>query len=723
MKKISLLTISAFLTVFSFAQRPSKEQMEKDKKAYAEAQKKLNEQLSKMDPKARQAFDSMMNSMGMGQKINDANNQVYNNQSAPQGKSFTGIVPAKNTKAIASIGATPSNAGMSSFITSTGKATFSAVLPAAQKKADEIYKALKSKGTQPDQMGNAAIALWMDGRSQIAMSLMVQICNADPYNTDNLGNYAAMLTMMGAPELAIPILNNLNAKFKKNSTILNNLGQAWFALGDMDKSKKCLDSTLMMVATHAQANETLCLIEESKGNKTAATSHAKTAFRQGATTARRDKLNHLGYKIGAGDYNSNFPPPNKSDDLLNLGGFSMPAFPKSTAECKVLNPIWKQFRSDINNRLKPLQKITEESNKKMANQLEEMQKQFMKATDKTISNPGSVSQSEAVGIVRAPMFSEKMNLRENIVLQNLQQKKQAAINAIFEFQKGEGASLKKKYDEAIKKANDKLKEAGEGNSVDEDQICHEKLKATDEFLSKYNEKIEGLYNEYLSAEKQLLNEFSYSSLYSTYPELLPGINAGLQSQWLRALSLTQNGFNFQSIELVCSDDDADGKGGKLTAFKDPNCNINSDLSQTLGIANLGFSIKLNCSGMTTTFNALILGVKLTQDLDHAGFGDSFKSCTVSIGPKAGVDVKMGPVEASAKVGGGVDIEIDREGIKDVIVKGGVEAEASLPTPGMHDPGQIGNPVTASAGMEGRISLNTGAGSIQGTGIFDNFNKK
>lgn len=56
-------------------------------------------------------------------------------------------------------------------------------------------------------------------------------------------------------------------------------------------------------------------------------------------------------------------------------------------------------------------------------------------------------------------------------------------------------------------------------------------------------------------------------------------------------------------------------------------------------------------------------------------------------------------------GAGADIEIDRTGISDVVMTGGVEAEAGL------------GPAGASAGAEGRMSLNTGSGSIQGTGIF------
>ncbi len=298
MKKTTLFFLGVLLSTIAFSQKPSKEQMEADKKRMAEAMKKLNEKTSAMSPAAKKGYDSLLNSMGVGQKMNNAINQVNSNQSAPGGNVANGIVPAKNTKAIAAIAGTPSNVNMGAFIGSTGNTTFAAVLPAAKNKSNDIYKDLKQKGASTDEMGNAAAALWVGGRTQIALSLMAQVCKDDANNTDNLNNYAAMLTMMGAPEMAIPILNNLNDRFKKNSTILNNLGQAWFALGDADKAKKYLDTTLTISAAHAQANETLCMIAEGKGNKTAATAAAKTAFKQGYSNTRADLLRSEERRVG-----------------------------------------------------------------------------------------------------------------------------------------------------------------------------------------------------------------------------------------------------------------------------------------------------------------------------------------------------------------------------------------------------------------------------------------
>lgn len=99
---------------------------------------------------------------------------------------------------------------------------------------------------------------------------------------------------------------------------------------------------------------------------------------------------------------------------------------------------------------------------------------------------------------------------------------------------------------------------------------------------------------------------------------------------------------------------------------------------------------------------------LTEVNFHSASGDFYLT-----GKSVRYEVYLNPDNAIRNGGphisqtiSGADIEIDRTGITDVVVKAGAEAEASF-----------GDPVRASAGMEGSISMNSGIGSIGGTGIF------
>lgn len=644
--------------VGAFAQRPSAAQMAEDKKKFAEAMKKLEEQRASMSPAARKSYDSMLNSVGMSSRIDNAIN---------------GVSTEKKSDKVST-----------------------AALAAAKNKAGEIYKGLQSKGAKSGAIGNAATMLWMQGKTQIALSLMAQVYQADAGNTDNQNNYASMLTMTGSPDQAIPILNKLNGRFKKNSTILNNLGQAWFASGDPDKAKKYLDSAVQVSPLHPQANMTLSLIDQRKGNKAAAIAHARASFKQAYSGDKKDNLQKLGYQPMADDYNYPVAKPDQTPDLLNLAGWGMPSFPKSVAESRALAPIWKQFRSDIDKRLIPLQKRVEQANKESVNLMQDRINKGIALKNQTLANPNSVNQS-SLAQFNIPFFGEKVGIKEAIVLQNLGKKKAAAIQKLKDFVLGDGAALRKKYEDAKKGIEKQMKEDEKksvSQTVDPGAYCPQYVKAGNEFLQAYNTVLEGLYFECLQAEKQLLNETAWANMYTTFHEDAVTANIGFQMQWLRDLAMT--GFSFESITNYTCEEASGGKGGHLSEFRDPNCDINSDFSQTLGLYGLGFRMQVNCSGITTTFNALIVGVTLNQDLDHAGFGDSFKSCTVSVGPKAGVKAGMGPVEVGVEGKLGADVEIDRNGIKDVVIKAGAEVSAG-----------IGGPVSASAGVETSMSLNSG----------------
>lgn len=655
--------------------RPSAAQMEADRKKLAEAMKELEKTRAGMSPTARKSYDSMLNSVGMGSKIDNAVGQVLGN-------------------------------GTGTPTLSANEKVSSSALAAAKSKASEIYKGLQSKGAKSGAIGNAAAMLWVQGKTQIALDLFAQVCEADAANTDNLNNYAAALTMMGQADKAIPILNKLNAKFKKNSTILNNLGQAWFALGDIDKAEKYLDSTLRISATHPQANMTRCLIDQRKGNKTAAVAHARASFKQAYSDDKKGQLRKMGYQPVADDYNYPMARPDQAPDLLNLGGWSMPSFPKSVAESKALAPVWKQFRADIDKRISGLQKISDQAAKEAVAQMQDRINKGIAMKNKVLANPGAVNQS-SLAQFNMPFFGEKVSMKETIVLQNLGKKRAAAVQKIKDFILGDGAALRKKYEEAKKGIEKEMKEDEKksvSQTVDPAAYCPAYVKAADAFLQPYNTALEGLYFEYLQTEKQLLNETSWANLYTTWPETSAAANTGFQMQWLRDLAMT--GFSFESITHYTCEDASGGKGGQLSEFRDPSCDINSYFSQTLGLLDLGFRMQVNCNGISTSFNALIFGVTLNQDLDHAGFGDSFKNCTVSIGPKAGMKAGMGPVEVGVEGKLGADIEIDRNGVKDVVIKAGAEASA-----------EIGSPVKAAAGVEASVSLNSGAGSVGGTGMF------
>ena len=171
----------------------------------------------------------------------------------------------------------------------------------------------------------------------------VKPCKADPANAINLNNYASFLTMCGAEQIALPILNNLNKRYPKNSSILNNITQAWLGLGDIQRAEKYADSTIRIYAYHPQANMAKCLIEESKGNIPAAIAAAKKAISKSYSTEKENKLKKLGYDLKSDDINWNRPMP---QDALGLTKFTWPEYPLNVEQNKLLVKEWNDFKNE-----------------------------------------------------------------------------------------------------------------------------------------------------------------------------------------------------------------------------------------------------------------------------------------------------------------------------------------------------------------------------------------
>ncbi len=207
-----------------------------------------------------------------------------------------------------------SDAELASFVR-TVNTEVEKMIPATEKAgALKIYNETKAKYNSTDVTGNAASGCWMYGHWEKALCIMGRACMDDMTNTDNLNNYAAFLSMTGAEQAALPILQWLNNKYPKNSTILNNIGQAWFGLGDMTNSKKYLDSATNLYNTHSMANATLSKIYESEGDSAKAISSLKKAIRENYDPEKEHELNRLGIQLTFDDL-PELDYPMKTDPL------------------------------------------------------------------------------------------------------------------------------------------------------------------------------------------------------------------------------------------------------------------------------------------------------------------------------------------------------------------------------------------------------------------------
>jgi tetratricopeptide (TPR) repeat protein len=143
-----------------------------------------------------------------------------------------------------------------------------------------IIKNVIAKGNDAAHFGNAAIVCMLQGHPQAAMGLSIKAVQTDPTNANGQNNMASLLTQYGYAEQAIPVLQKLRNDFNDNSTVLNNLAQAWFSLGQLDSAKTLAFAASKTNPLHPDAQVCGGVIEEAEGNAEKAIEHYTRALEQ-----------------------------------------------------------------------------------------------------------------------------------------------------------------------------------------------------------------------------------------------------------------------------------------------------------------------------------------------------------------------------------------------------------------------------------------------------------
>lgn len=134
-----------------------------------------------------------------------------------------------------------------------------------------IVKKVISMTPKAADLGTAAVLAMLQGHSQAAMALSCKAVTADPSNFNWQNNMAALLTSYGYPEQAMPLLRKLQNDLPVNSTVLNNIGQAWLGLGELDSAKRFFSFAARANPLHPEAKLCGGLMEELKGDPVKAT--------------------------------------------------------------------------------------------------------------------------------------------------------------------------------------------------------------------------------------------------------------------------------------------------------------------------------------------------------------------------------------------------------------------------------------------------------------------
>lgn len=695
-KYLTLIALICLTTTLVMSQ--AKKKQKDDEPSLQELQemmKQAQKEMEGLDPEAKRMMDSMGVAMPVFNMphVSEAElKQAYEDKDR--------VIPRRNDAAIASIPKTPlTNATLPAFLSSTHNGVTTRIKSASKTKGEEIYKSLKTQYNSATATGNSAAALWMMGKSELALYVMGRACMDKPTDAANLNNYATMLCMTGGESLSVPILDHLNKRYPGNTTILNNLGQAWFGLGEIDKANTYLENVIRIYAYHPQANYTKSFIEQSKGQQSKAIEAVKRSVKNAFTPEKQTRLDNLGYKLKGDDLSWNHPMP---QDALGLSHFTTPAYPTNIAQSKKYEQEWEIFKQQCR---------AEIANLKAAQQ--RLEAEMIEANGKRVKQ---IMQAGTRGVAMNPLppFAPKASVK----LKHLIEGPDGQIGQAFE--RNTKALVKAKEEvipfddqlsaelQAIQKEYED--QFGEGKPNPIEKVCRLENEATDKYLKNANTLLEKAHTDYLNFMRRMIGDELYYYQYTMWPEDFEVTKAVYKIRWLTLLQdLTPV---FRQGRTDCKPADAgNSKSSALAAFDDVHCEYHSEFKTLVG------TIRTDCSRMTTELDLKFLKLGLKQDMDKETFGDQFMSCSVEVAAGAGAGVDAGPLKAEASIGGAIAAEFDRTGLKDVIIK--TSASASVDSNLIKGGKMAGvgvSDLSLDVGVQGQISLISGTSSFGGTGI-------
>lgn len=144
----------------------------------------------------------------------------------------------------------------------------------------------------------AGTAAWYDNAPSDALLLLTYAATKSA-SSNTLNNCAAVFNLCGLEDKAIPVLKYILNSQPDNSTVLNNLGQAYAGLGDLNTASGYLRAAMVSSPSHPEACATAAYIEAERGNTAEAVKLMTEAVKTGYTDARVKFLEDKGTNNGS----------------------------------------------------------------------------------------------------------------------------------------------------------------------------------------------------------------------------------------------------------------------------------------------------------------------------------------------------------------------------------------------------------------------------------------
>ncbi len=551
-----------------------------------------NQQM-KTPEEAQRKLDSMMKNNPSLQQYMNKNNQNNTTVSIPAqafiSKPDTAFLsnlklPPRNSMALALI---PSRTMTRDELKNFVHDLAANVKPALQKYYSTEDLSIASIGSTG--ASNAACLAWYKGRPDVALELALAAADKDCDDILALSNLSGILDLCGFPYKAVPVLQYVKEKEPENSTVNNNLGQAYVKMGDIQKARAYLQEAIASSPDHPNANFTMAIISYAQGDKGAAQKYCESCLRGGFIPNAWNMLKSINPKAKMMDYvRHRYKPP----ESFNPDKYPLLPQIRNTADVLKYHQLYADFKKMLVTENVRYEKMAKEEQKWVA---ENMAKNLMAKINekKDPLRPFGEFANVVLGDILETHGEKILELNK---YDSSYQEQLKALNDQF-------AAEKKKIDDQYGVSEDNDGEGGV-NTENKTQHCNALNELANAYLPQFADLREAWQKKWLYAEKDYFNDYSFwCYVASTDDHHYHQLFYQLVSEYLGLLEKLST----SRALAFCIHLDTTHKNEKDLEFGEGKCPLNAEIP----IANLGKEaeefegflgkIALDCEGLGLEF--------------------------------------------------------------------------------------------------------------------------
>lgn len=277
MKKI-LLYIILLISIGQLSAQPGKKTAEKPPATEPDLNKLLEEAMNNEKMSEEEKEEMRKNMKNLKPVLEEHNKKTAD---YPEFNTNKELIPRKDPNRIIAMA---KKALAKTEIAGYANGLYSKMMAKINPEEMALVKKVIAQNPKAADIGSAALFAMLQGHPEAAMALAIKAVVSDPLNPNWQNNMAALLTGYGYPEQAMPVLKKLQTEFPGNSTVLNNIGQAWMKLGEADSASRFFKAALALNPNHTEAKKGEGLIEELKGDPVKAIKRYAEEMENTATT-------------------------------------------------------------------------------------------------------------------------------------------------------------------------------------------------------------------------------------------------------------------------------------------------------------------------------------------------------------------------------------------------------------------------------------------------------